>query len=355
MNKLGQFCIATLCMAAPFTATAGEIGEIQWHGFLTGAYMATSGAGEDVHYAGDVSDNGTTKDTRLGLTVTTQVDEKWRFAAQMKAKGVDDFQMEMDWAYATYDYSDGFAVNVGEIKYPVGLYNEYIEVGYTYPWIRAPETFYNQDIFGPNLTRISYSGVGLEFSSLGDESETNLNIFGGLLDVGDGHVNQLIGAKLGFNWADILRLQLSAATGLMEIEAGPRAAMNGERHTSYAAGIGLDMESFVFSTEISAATMGVDVMDSTSGYVMMGYRFGDFMPHVTYGHWDVKGGWGQKDITLGLRTELTSNTALKIDVKQVTPGDKYNNNDVSAGYGLFNAKPEEDKVLIYGVALELVF
>ncbi|HEB92392.1 MAG TPA: hypothetical protein ENI94_02800 [Gammaproteobacteria bacterium] len=356
MNKLGRFCIATLWVVAPFSASGGEIGEIQWHGFLTGAYLATSGSGEDIHYTGDISDNGTTKDTRLGLTVTTQVDEKWRFAAQMKAKGVEDFQMEMDWAYATYDYSDGFAVNVGEIKYPVGLYNEYIEVGYTYPWIRAPETFYNLDTFGPNMTRISYSGVGLVFTSVGDESETDFNIFGGLLDVPDGHVNQLIGAKLGFNWADMLRLQISVTTGLMEIEDDlPRAAMNGERHTSFSAGIGLDMESFVFSAEIGTASMGVDDMETTTGYAMMGYRFGDFMPHVTYGHWDVKGGWGQKDITLGLRTELTSNTALKIDVKQVKQGGKYNNDVEENGYGLFNEKPEEDKVLIYGVALELVF
>ena len=115
------------------------------------------------------------------------------------------------------------------------------------------------------------------------------------------------------------------------------------------------MESFVFSTEIGTASMGVDKMETTTGYAMMGYRFGDFMPHVTYGHWDVKGGWGQKDITLGLRTELTSNTALKIDVKQVKQGDKYNNDVEENGYGLFNKKPEEDKVLIYGVALELVF
>ncbi len=352
MNKLGRFCIATLCVATPFTASGGDIGEIQWHGFLTGAYMATSGAGEDVHYSGDISDKGTTKDTRLGLTVTTQVDEKWRFAAQMKAKGVEDYSMEMDWAFATYDHSDGFAVNVGEIKYPVGLYNEYAEVGYTYPWIRAPEAFYNQNVIGPNMTPISYSGIGLVFTSVGDESETDFNLFGGLLDVPDGHINQLLGAKLGFNWADMLRLQLSATTGIMEIETGARAAMNGERHTTYAAGLSLDMESFVFSTEIGQSSMGVDDMETTTGYVMMGYRFGDFMPHVTWGKWDVKGGWGQEEITLGLRTELTSNTALKVDVKQVTPGDTAN---ADGGYGLFNTQPEEDNVLIYGVALELVF
>ncbi len=84
------------------------------------------------------------------------------------------------------------------------------------------------------------------------------------------------------------------------------------------------------------------------------------MPHVTYAHWNVKGGWGQKDITVGLRAELTSNTALKFDVKQVTPGNKGNNNKnaqgiTDPGYGLFNGKTEKDKVLIYGVALELVF
>ncbi|MCF6211377.1 MAG: hypothetical protein L3J88_06535 [Gammaproteobacteria bacterium] len=352
MNKFGQLCVATLCVAAPFTATAGEIGEIQWHGFLTSAYLATSGAGEGVHYSGDVSDEGTTKDTRLGLTVTTQVDEHWRFAAQMKAKRDNHNRLVMDWAYATYDHSDQFAINVGEVKFPVGLYNEYVEVGYTYPWIRAPESAYNQDDFGPDLTWISYSGLGLVYTWATDETETNLNFFGGLLDLADGHINQMVGAQVGFNWADMLRLQLSATTGIMEIEEGSRVGMDGDRHTTYTASIGLDMESLVFSTEISTASMEMDVMDSTSGYVMMGYRFGDFMPHVTWGKWDVKGGWGQENITLGLRTELTSNTALKVEVKEVTPGDNPNSN---GGYGLFNKKPEEDKVLIYGVALELVF
>ncbi len=360
MNKLGRFCIASVCAAMPFASMGGEIGEIQWHGFMTGAYMGTSGSGEGRHYSGDVSDSGTTKDTRLGLTVDTQVDEKWRFAAQMKAKGVEDYNTEMDWAYATYDYSDSFSVNVGEIKYPIGLYSEYIEVGYTYPWLRAPETFYNQDLFGPNVTRISYSGLGLLFTSLGEETETNLNLFGGLVDIIDGHLNQFAGAKLGFNWAEVLRLQLGATTGIMEIESGsPRSGMDGKRHTSYTAGIALDLESFVFNTEVSSYTMEVDTMDTTSGYVMVGYRFGDFMPHLTWGKWDVKGGWGQEDITVGLRTELTSNTALKIDIKQVTPGDKANPlaepDSLVGSYGLFNAKPEEDKVLIYGAALELVF
>ena len=370
MNKLRRLCMASACMAIPFASVAGEIGEIQWHGFVTGAYLGGSGIGttepdgngmvDNVHYVGDVTDSGTTKDTRFGLTVDTQVDEKWRFAAQMKAKGVADYKLEMDWAYATYDYSDSVSLNVGEVKYPVGLYNEYIEVGYTYPWLRAPETFYNQNIFGPNVTRISYSGAGLAFTSLGDESETELSVFGGLVDVPDGHVNQMIGTKLGFNWADALRLQLSATTGVMEIGVdSPRhLMMNGKRHTAYNAGIGLDMESFVFSSEVSIATMGSPMMDTTTGYAMIGYRFGDFMPHVTWGKWDVKGGWGQEDVTAGLRVELTSNTALKIDVRQVQWGQgeikDINGNPVTI-YGLFDGKPAEEKVIIYGTALELVF
>jgi len=147
MSRIGKCSIGSACLAAavsmalPLSATAGEIGDIQWHGYLTSALMV----GTDGNYSGDVNDAGGTKDTRMGLTVSTQVDESLGFAAQMKAKGVADFQMELDWAFASYDIGESVTLRFGKIKYPIGMYNEYIDVGYTYPWIRPPEGFYNQD------------------------------------------------------------------------------------------------------------------------------------------------------------------------------------------------------------------
>ena len=151
MNKLKKIIAGVVGVAMPLTAIGGEIGEIEWHGFLTSAVAITSGAGDGVEYSGGTSDDAGVKDSRMGLSLSTRVDENWTLAAQMKALGTDDFNLIMDWAFASYQVPDTTTVlRFGKIKYPVGLVNEYVEVGYSYPWIRPPESFYSQDVVGPN-------------------------------------------------------------------------------------------------------------------------------------------------------------------------------------------------------------
>ncbi|NOX92696.1 MAG: hypothetical protein GXP18_09695 [Gammaproteobacteria bacterium] len=360
MSRIGKYSIGPVCLVAasmvlPLTTVAGEIGDIQWHGYLTSAVMTSS----DGNYSGDVSDAGGAKDTRMGLNISTQVDESLNFAAQLKAKGTEDFKMELDWAFASYDVSESTTLRFGKIKYPVGMYNEFIDVGYTYPWIRPPEGFYNQDAVGPNLTRVSYQGFGADFNTYSGDTELGFSLFGGVVDVPDGHVNQLVGVKLSANMEDEIRFELSANTGVMEVDNtfGRQMMMDGERHTTYTAGVIVDLTNFILSSEFGQAIMGRKIagnrpMDTTSGYVMMGYRMGEYMPHITWEQWDVDGGWGQEVIGVGLRKELTTNSALKFEVRQVTP-------EVTpkpaGGVGLFSDVPTEKDVTIVGVAIEMVF
>jgi len=353
--SIGPICLVAASMALPLTTIAGEIGDIQWHGYLTSAFMVSS----DGNYSGDVSDAGGAKDTRMGLNISTQVDESLSFAAQIKGKGTEDFIMELDWAFASYDVSENATLRFGKIKYPVGMYNEYIDVGYTYPWIRPPEGFYNQDTIGPNLTRISYQGFGADFRTYRGDTELGFNLFGGVIDVPDGHVNQLVGVKFSANMEDEIRVELSANTGVMEVDnsEGREFMMNGERHTTYTAGVIVDLTNFIFSSEFGQATMGRKIagnrpMDMTSGYVMMGYRMGEYMPHVTWEQWDVEGGWGQEVIGVGMRKELTTNSALKLEVRQVTPE---TTSKPAGGLGLFSDVPTEKDITIVGVAIEMVF
>ncbi|MBL1275239.1 MAG: hypothetical protein COB30_004060 [Ectothiorhodospiraceae bacterium] len=360
-KNIGSICLITASLALPFTVTAGEIGDIQWHGFLTSSAMVST----DGTYTGDVTNQGGAKDTRVGLTLSTQVDESLDFAAQFQGSGKDDFVMKMDWAFANYDVSENLSLRFGKIKYPVGLYNEYIDVGYTYPWIRPPEGFYNQDIIGPNLTRVAYNGFGAQFTTYSGDNEIGVNVFGGVVDVDDGHVNQLIGTKITFNMEDAFRIELVANTGIMEIEPdSPRfMMMDGERHTTYTAGFIVDMTNFMMASEFGSATMGLDMMDMTSGYVMMGYRFGDYMPHITWEQWDVKGGWGQEVLGVGIRKELTTNSALKFEVRQITPEQvqKPGFNAMgmpmmgTGGFGLFSDTPTDKDITIVGMAIEMVF
>jgi len=348
-------CLAAVSMVLPLTALSGEIGDIQWHGYLTSALMITS----DGEYSGDVTDAGGTKDTRMGLNISTQVDESLSFVAQIKGKDTEKFVMELDWAFASYDFDESTTLRFGKIKYPVGMYNEYIDIGYTYPWIRPPEGFYNQDASGPNLTRVSYQGFDAGFTTFRDNIEFGLNLFGGVVDVPDGHMNQLVGAKLSINMEDEIRFELSGASGVMDIDNsfGRKTMMDGERHTAYTAGVVADFANFIVSSEFGSATMGQKhggerPMDMNSGYIMGGYRLDGYMPHITWEKWNVNGGWGQKIIGVGVLKELTTNSVLKLEVRRVTPE---TTQKPTGGVGLFEDVPSEKNVTLVGVAIEMVF
>ncbi len=365
MNKLKKIIAGVVGVAMPLTAIGGEIGEIEWHGFLTSAVAITSGAGDGVEYSGGTSDDAGVKDSRMGLSLSTRVDENWILAAQMKALGTEDYNLIIDWAFASYQVLDTTTVlRFGKIKYPVGLVNEYVEVGYSYPWIRPPESFYSQDLVGPNMTRISFSGADASFTKYTESSEYTLRVFSGVVDVPDGHVNQLIGAKFSFNLDDEIRFEVATNTGEMEITDSSSdrfVMMDGQRHTTHSTGFMIDGENLVFYSEFATATMGPALMDTDSAYVTLGYRFGDYLPSVTFEKWDVQGGWGQEVVTLGVRKELSSNTALKVEFKQITPevGQKppclAGPSSCTGGQGLFDSLVEEEDVNLFSVALEFVF
>ncbi|NOX77247.1 MAG: hypothetical protein GXP17_11690 [Gammaproteobacteria bacterium] len=368
--SIGPICVVAASLSLPLTtAMAGEIGDVQWHGYLTSAMLISS----DGTYSGDVTDAGSGNDTRMGLNVSTQVDESLSFAAQIKAKGTNDFNLEVDWAFASYDVSENIILRFGKIKYPVGIYNGYVDVGYTYPWIRPPEVFYNQDRLGPNLIRVAYQGFGAEYKTFVGNTELGFHLFGGAVDVLVGRVNKLTGTKFSVNMEDEIRFEISAITGEMEIDgqlknAGVKALVDGKRHTTYTAGLIVDLSHFVLSSEYASATVGsgsVKQLDMTSQYVMMGYRFGTYMPHITWEKWDVDSGRGQKSIGIGLRKELTTNSALKFEVRKITPSTTANlsippGSNIPApgtGYGLFSSDDVKDgkDVTLVGIAIEMVF
>ena len=54
----------------------------------------------------------------------------------------DNFDLEADWAFASYSFSDQVQVRIGKIKLPTFLVSDFIEVGYSYPWIRPPQEVY---------------------------------------------------------------------------------------------------------------------------------------------------------------------------------------------------------------------
>ena len=128
---------------------------IQFDGFMTtGAAMLVDidDADKGNIYIGSLGDRGITDDltfetdTRFGLQISSDVSEDMSVVAQILGTGVDgNFNAIIEWAYVDYEINDVASVHVGKIKQPVYLVNDYVEVGYAYPWIRPPAEVYYQN------------------------------------------------------------------------------------------------------------------------------------------------------------------------------------------------------------------
>lgn len=376
-NKVRIFAAAVAGLLVGAQAQA-----VQFDGFLT--------AGAAIHddenknrYIGSLGDRGVIDDvsfetdTRFGLQISSDIAENMDVVAQILGTGVNgNFDAIVEWAYIDYELNKNVSVRAGKIKQPVYLVNDYVEVGYAYPWIRPPvEVYYLnnplntvngveflfqlpvgpgslqlQPYFGSNRDDIpNTSGqgffeaeniVGLDIKYAGrgysvhaSHFECDVKIFG-----------FVPGIQTGFGFDVDLNLGGSAGkTGECEVDS---------------VGFNFDIRNLVVYAEWQERTttdgLSQPFGDQDAWYTTVGYRMGKWMPHITFASIDGKysdfglssgsgavecgealgcdttpiGGPGvvpqgtgllnfpisiQTSVTAGLRYELNDSAALKIE------------------------------------------
>ena len=115
-----------------------------------------------------------------------------------------------------------------------------------------------------------------------------------------------------------------------------------------------------FQREISGAANAA-FPNQKGFYTTVGYRVGKFLPHLTYAKLDdypqTPNDAGtplkQTSATLGVRYELGTGAALKLEAQQVKP--EVNETTGAGTRGLLMGVPENNKAMIYGVAVDVVF
>lgn len=369
--------LAMVITCLPFTmASAAGISNVQLHGFITAGANITD---ESTEYSGGVTDDVGFSDSRFGLNVTTSITEDWNVAGQLIAKNRDndDFNLEVDWAFAAFTPSDMTTLRFGRIKYPVGLVTEFIETGYAYLWIRPPENFYNLDSTGPNFLRKSLDGANAAWQLSTDSTDYSLDVYGGIAQVDDGRMKNFYGARIGAEVEDVFRIQASVNTGEMDVDnsEGRMMMMDGADHTTVTLGVSMDWNDFILLSEVGIVRMGKsdttlltsaqksavsDSMDATSWYATLGYRIGKATPHVTYSDWDQDSGLGQKTLTAGIRYELASSVALKVEWQRIDASTR-SSSSISflppaafQNAGLFDGDPDGD-VNLFSATLDFIF
>ena len=393
---------------------------IQFDGFMTvGAAQIVDI--EDKHkdhvYLGGLGDRGITndlsfeKDTRFGLQISSDITEKMSVVAQLLGRGDQgNFNAIIEWAYIDYEFHKTTSVHAGKIKQPVYLVNDYVEVGYAYPWIRPPQEVYLMNnplntVNGIELLLQFPVGPGtLSFQPyLGSNRDDIPNAEGAFFEAeniygidikyaGRGYTAHASNFKCdvttqgGFTMAD--------GSGTATIAGDVTVDLNGSGVCNVsAAGFNLDLANIVVYAEWTKRTTTEELSrpfgDTEAYYATVGYRFGKWLPHITFASIEGKASTVtpgavqvlttaglpvpgetfnfpapiQTSITAGLRYEVNDSAALKVEYQVVDletdPAELADANQ-NVNYGLFNTDFTKNggptgNTGVLSVALDVIF
>ncbi len=281
---------------------------IQFDGFMTaGAAMLVDidDADKGNVYIGSLGDRGITDDltfetdTRFGLQISSDVSEDMSVVAQILGTGVDgNFNAIVEWAYVDYEINDVASVHVGKIKQPVYLVNDYVEVGYAYPWIRPPAEVYYQNnplntVNGIELLLQFPVGPGtLSFQPyLGSNRDDIPNAQGAFFEAENIYGLDIKYSGRGYT-VHASGFQCEVKTfGGFSVAGTPFGTvavdLNGKGDCEVtSAGLNLDMANVVVYAEwqkrTTTDTLSRAFGDQDAWYATFGYRMGKFLPHITF-------------------------------------------------------------------------
>jgi predicted porin len=409
MNKKLVWAVAAaLAGGAPLASAAGLEG-ITFNGFLTAgmtkADQSILPGTKAVSQDGNVEDEyGFTADSRLGIQLTAKVNSEVTVTGQLLARADDQdgSTLRTDWAYVSYRFGEPASLRAGKVKLPTFLVSDYIEVGYAYPWIRPPQEVYSanpistingadlllrarfgratllvQPYFG--VSRGEQTLVPQEFIALGivPGNTADCTTIPGSCTINPAQSGDVVYAE--FTADRLAGINLSYGSDLFTVRAGYLTTkvnsaafqVSGDEATFWSVGATVDWKNVVFYSEYfereidGVANLGFP--NQKGYYGTLGYRFGKWLPHVTFAKLDdndnpttpppgfpVSGTpLKQSSVTAGLRVELGSGAALKIEAQQIRPEE--------GSRGLLIADPRtspvdaRDSVNVYSIAVDVVF
>lgn len=398
---------------------------------------------------GGVSRDDTDLETlsRAGLQLEFRLGDDTRFVTQLLSRGESNWQTSAEWAFLAHEVSASTTVRAGRLRLPLFLYSETLDVGYTQPWVSGPAEMYGILQFssyeGVDLI-YRFTGAGADWSvqpyfgyaklgsaegyateARGDELHgidvtatwgdltVRAGYFGSRLNIPDfslAKVAYAINESVRDNIADTAAtgaatgatagcvLGYSVCKGIYDstydatyaiVAAGlpdPDLTVSDTPTRYWSFGARYDNGQLLLLTEYTGSKVEGYFTDLTSCYGTAGYRFGRWMPHLTFSHlrvddpeertfpgalWDPDGpgpapavaspagafiasafALDQRSWTVGVRYDWRPGLALKAEASRVgdfTPG--------SSGRWIPDSAttPLPEEFWVYRASLDLVF
>jgi hypothetical protein len=290
------------------TASAQEGLPITISGFGTGALTRTNTDDAEFSRLNQASGAGknwrTGVDSNLGLQATGKLSDTILFTAQgvvHKYGDKDKYGAELTWAFAKFKLNDDFSARLGRLGLPVYMISDVRNVGYANTMLRPPNEMYRQvpfdSIDGGDVTYqhgfgdstvTAQLGVGSTTKRLGQGVDVDFKrTIGAQVQLEHGPFIYRIGhsrTKVTINDLNVTTLT-NAFTALNFTNILAQIPSRDVKATFNSAGINMDYNNIIGMAEYGKRKSDTRlVQDTTTWYVMLGYRWGKFVPFVMHGN-----------------------------------------------------------------------
>ncbi|MCU4675652.1 porin [Catenovulum sp. 2E275] len=332
--KLG-FCTSAVCSALYFTSISA-FADINFNGFARIAAGTTLESNEAVMGYKDSLDFK--NESLFALQASANLDDGLSATAQFMSRGRDDFEVDVEWAYLSYELTDSTRINAGRLRLPFFRYSDFLDVGYAYTWVRPPQAVYD-------LPYSSYDGLSiLHSTTLGDfdiEVQGTLGTASEEIEVegtpANTELDDLYGLNLSatYDWLylravymigqasfDISNPQLNQLLQALMLTGNSNAAeqikVDSDSSSFAGIGFGVDKSDWIFQGEITQTKVDDSfIADRYRSYVSLAHRFDVLTPYITYQKIDdkanptgynlaVESGVLPADVLAGIKTFLQS-------------------------------------------------
>ena len=303
--------IKTITAAAVLAAlNTPASASIDWSGFASVGGGVTTGSDEQLFgYDNNVSFQ---PDTLFALQGTAILSDRISVVTQLMARGADNLDVGIEWAYINFRLTDSLTLNAGKLRLPLYLYSDSLDVAYSYHWLRTPQSVYRAPFD-------NYMGASLQHNAFVGDAVISTQVIAGNVDddispaTSDmevkAEVNNLVGASVsvmldawtlraGYFYTNDANVFMNDAgyqqliSGLTDAGlTGTVEAINFEGDTGTFASVGAfydNMDWFAgfewTELENKNSIFGTD----RSNYFTAGKRFGSYTLHATFAQTDDK-------------------------------------------------------------------
>jgi opacity protein-like surface antigen len=360
----GAACADTTSPAWKFSGfgTVGAVHSDERQADYTASIMKGDGAGRTASWSGHV-------DSKLGGQVDLRFDTRWSAVVQLVTEQRFDhrYRPRVEWANIKYQMTPELALRVGRIALPMFIAADYRKVGYAYPWVRTPLEVYgvlpltNSD--GADISW-RWNGESLRSTTQVLYGRINVPLFDGARLRGDdiaGLSHTVEQGALSAR-ASVLRSRVSIglfselfdrleAFGAQGQDIARRLRIDDKRALALSLGLNYDPGQWFVMAEAGRSKVDGYPGSTRSAYLSGGWRHDNLTPYATYARvWgrppsgptalalaglrraDAANGAAmntalaalmravpsQSTLGAGLRWDLASNLALKLQHQRVT-------------------------------------